>query len=215
MAVHEHGTPSSIFDLGEDGYCQYCRPDAAPPKEVPSDIWLNVSVMNDGELWDLCREFYGNDVASCAAGFRAAAAELSVAPPPPDAAPVAWRWRRTDVDFDRWLYWHPESDPPHHDPRRFIGKRDDIEVQPVYAHPEDAPCEACNGQGFTMEGTLGGYYETPCPDCTTDAHPEVTAIRKGLYQRLINTGRFTGADRGIVMDFFDLAALAAAQKEGE
>ena len=32
MAVHEHGTPVSVFSVGEDGYCRHCRPDAAPPK---------------------------------------------------------------------------------------------------------------------------------------------------------------------------------------
>ncbi len=49
---------------------------------------------------------------------------------------------------------------------------------------------------------------------TADAPPKVTAIREDLYRRLINTGRFTGADRGIVMDYFDRAALAVAEKEG-
>ncbi|KKL29054.1 hypothetical protein LCGC14_2368960 [marine sediment metagenome] len=47
-----------------------------------------------------------------------------------------------------------------------------------------------------------------------DVRPEVTAIREGLYRHLINTGRFTGGDRDIVMNYFDRAALAAAQKEG-
>lgn len=43
---------------------------------------LDVSMMNDGEIWDLCREFYGNDMATCAAGFRAAVAKLSVGATP-------------------------------------------------------------------------------------------------------------------------------------
>lgn len=35
MAIHEHGRkPVTIHDVGEDGYCEICRPDAAPP---PSD----------------------------------------------------------------------------------------------------------------------------------------------------------------------------------
>jgi len=50
---------------------------------------------------------------------------------------------------------------------------------------------------------------------SADTPPKVTAIREGLCRRLINTGRLTGADRGIVMDYFDRAALAAAQKEGK
>jgi len=39
MAVHEHAlAPVTIHDVGDDGYCDYCRPDAAPPKEV-DDGW--------------------------------------------------------------------------------------------------------------------------------------------------------------------------------
>lgn len=39
----------------------------------------------------------------------------------------------------------------------------------------DPTCSTCNDQGFTMEGTLGGYYETPCPDCQPPTTgPEIT-----------------------------------------
>lgn len=55
----------------------------------------------------------------------------------PLLAPVAWRWRRTDLPREpesrRWVYWYP-GDPAHHDPRRFIGERDDIAVEAVYTH---------------------------------------------------------------------------------
>lgn len=30
MAVHEHGTPSVITDVGDDGFCDVCRPKHLP-----------------------------------------------------------------------------------------------------------------------------------------------------------------------------------------
>ncbi len=55
-----------------------------------------------------------------------------------------------------------------------------------------------------------------CEHCgRTDELTEemVQAIRKDLYRRLINTGRFTGTDRGIVMGYFEQAVVAAAHEE--
>ena len=50
--------------------------------------------------------------------------------------PVVWRWRRTDMK-EGWAKWmYQETEPT----RETLGNVMDIaEVEPLYAHPEDAP----------------------------------------------------------------------------
>ncbi len=43
----------------------------------PVKWWLNVAALTDNELWDLCREFYGNDLATMCRSFRAEVARVS------------------------------------------------------------------------------------------------------------------------------------------
>ena len=52
------------------------------------------------------------------------------APPPSDAAPVAWRYKHGFHEDGRTLWLYTESDPA------LLGDHD---TQPLYAHPEDAP----------------------------------------------------------------------------
>jgi len=60
----------------------------------------------------------------------------AAAPPSDTARPIAWRWRRLDMEpgWAKWMY--QEIQPT----REILGKLIDIaEVEPLYAHPEDAP----------------------------------------------------------------------------
>ena len=52
------------------------------------------------------------------------------------SGPVVWRWRRTDMK-EGWAKWmYQETEPT----RETLGNVMDIaEVEPLYAHPEDAP----------------------------------------------------------------------------
>ncbi len=117
--------------------CPAERPDAAPPKDDNEVL---------PKVCPKCHTIYSKVIDRCPVCWDELQTFSPVsAAPPSDAAPVAWRWRRTDLpqepECQRWVYWYP-GDPAHHDPRRNdLAGRDDIEVQAVYvrAYPEDAP----------------------------------------------------------------------------
>ena len=90
-----------------------------PPKLRCHDLakWCTVAQLQQDKHFPSGKEFN-----------RRLAAHTKEPPPPSDAAPVAWRYR----DKAGGQGWLLTSSPVFFEPERY-------EVQPLYAHPEDAP----------------------------------------------------------------------------
>ena len=131
MAIHEHGTPSVIADVGDDGHCDICRPDAAAPKERCAN--RSPAGVVAGQQCGLERDHRG----SCCWTGEFSLKELTPdAPPSSDAAqPVAdggspWPYVLTNLLPERMLAAMKRE--YQHEWQSFL----DAVAQ---AHPEDAP----------------------------------------------------------------------------
>ena len=72
-------------------------------------------------------------------------------PPPSDVAPVAWRWR-WPKHFDSRLHgWSHGPEQPNFGDHE---KKKGMEIQPLYAHPEDAPGGPWEGLARMMYDSL-------------------------------------------------------------
>ncbi len=100
-----------------------------------------------------------------------------------NTTPDAWRWRRIDGELrNDWLYWYP-GDPAHHDPRRFIGERDDIEVQEVYTRPTN---EATQEEDYKVTGIETADHLLDMADRSVTHHLSLGDADRTMLRKVAN-----------------------------